>query len=67
MPPAFRAHCATIPARALASIGEIAWVEPDYLPDRCTDHQTRRIWSALPRLTDPFAAVYHVEGRAITA
>ncbi|MGK4582335.1 NUDIX domain-containing protein [Kitasatospora sp. HPMI-4] len=59
------AATATIPARALATISEIAWVEPDYIPDRCTDDQTRRIWSALLRLTDPFAPVYHVEGRAI--
>ncbi|MGK4583950.1 NUDIX domain-containing protein [Kitasatospora sp. HPMI-4] len=59
------AAMATIPARALAEISEIAWVEPDYIPDRCTDDQTRRIWSALLRLTDPFAPVYHVDGRPI--
>ncbi|MGK4582581.1 NUDIX domain-containing protein [Kitasatospora sp. HPMI-4] len=59
------AATATIPAKALAAISEIAWVEPDFIPDRCTDDQTHRIWSALLRLTDPFAPVYHVEGRAI--
>ncbi|MGK4580939.1 NUDIX domain-containing protein [Kitasatospora sp. HPMI-4] len=61
------AATATIPAKALATISEITWIEPDYIPDRCTQDQTHRIWSALLRLTDPFAPVYHVEGRAITA
>ncbi|MGE7436104.1 NUDIX domain-containing protein [Kitasatospora sp. NPDC001175] len=59
------AATATIPARALAEVGEIAWVEPDSIPDRCTEERTRRIWSALLRLTDPFAPVYHVDGRPI--
>ncbi|GAA2227028.1 hypothetical protein GCM10010430_02920 [Kitasatospora cystarginea] len=59
------AATATIPARALARIGEIAWVGPGHVPGRCADGHARRIRSALLRLAAPFAPVYHVDGRAV--
>ncbi|MGK4582188.1 hypothetical protein [Kitasatospora sp. HPMI-4] len=61
------AASASVPLIAAGEISELAWVHPDDIPDRCRPYQTDRIWSALLRLEDPFAPVYHLEGRSITA